>query len=193
MKTFGMWMDEQNDPRNWSSNTDWTNFFWRVNALGMVKIIHDSIVDKFTPNIIETYTSKGFLFEKANDFQVMREFFRHNLLLDKFFKISLYSNINNSDNSFETLNLSLAEASFNLEITDRNFKKDSFRIEYFGNEINKEIDLDTWGDKVRKLLKADLPDLLDSRKDENKRRFHNIELSFSGNYEPNPRDWNKIF
>ena len=117
------------------------------------------------------------------------------MLLDKFFKISLYSNIYNSDNTSETLNLSLNETSFNLEIINRNFKTESFRIEYFRNEKNRaeEIDLDTWGIKIRKLLQADLPDLLDSKKDENKHRFHNLELSFPGNYKSDPSDWTKIF
>lgn len=195
MKTFGMYMAEQNDPRNWSSDTEWTNFFWRTNVLGIVQTIHDNIIDKFLPNILDAYSSNGFYFGKANDFQIMREFFRHNLLLDKFFKISLYSNIYNSDNTSETLNLSLNETSFNLEIINQNFKTESFRIEYFRNEKNRaeEIDLDTWGIKIRKLLQADLPDLLDSKNDENKHRFHNLELSFTGNYKSDPSDWTKIF
>ena len=235
-------IDMLNDPRNWTTNTEWSNFFWINNALGIFKIISDRLLFKLTPELIELYRSNGYYFSSSNAISVLEKFDNYNLLLDREFSTSIWLVVDNYENSTnEKLNVILNKEKFSMTFTDHADIAETIEIPYYVQEssalielneqlniirinidqsklaykesgltadeikgklelvelgyndiynqyiqeknrleeqINQVIDIGFWGNKIKKMLSAELPDL-----DNNTikgRMYHVIEVGFSG-------------
>ena len=180
-------MDMQNDPRNWTSNTEWSNFYWANNALGIYKIISDRLLNKLTPEIIELYSSSGYKFSSSNAIGSMEKLDKNNLLLDREFSTSIWLVVDNYDHSTcEKLDVILNREKFEMTYTDQADNIEKIEIPYyveespdFKNLNNEIIDISYWGNKIKKMLMAELPEL-DDNKPKTGHKYHVIDVQFEG-------------
>jgi hypothetical protein len=236
-------IDMLDDPRNWTSNTEWSNFYWANNVLGIYKIISDRLLYKLNPEIIELYRSHGYLYSSSNAIGRMEILNRNNLLLDREFSTSIWLVVDNYDDStYEKLHVILNREKFEMTYNDYSDNTEKIEIPYnveesadlFNlkielNEIrsyteklelfykasdrkddkikdkldnlklkhqniyteyiqvkerqelpkNQIIDLSYWGDKIKKMLLAELPEL-DDNMPKTGYKYHVIDIEFQG-------------
>jgi hypothetical protein len=148
------------DPSNWTSNTEWSNFYWANNALGIYKIISDRLLYKVTPDIIELYRSRGYMFSSSDAISGMEKLDSNNLLLDREFSTSIWLVVDNYDNSTsEKLHVILNREKFELTYTDQSDNTEKIEIPFYVEESSEYINLKIELEKTKYLNASNAWDL----------------------------------
>ena len=153
------------DPRNWTSNIEWSNFYWENNVLGIYKIISDRLLSKLTPELINLYSSNGYHFSSSSALSSMEKLDSNNLLLDRVFNASFWIIVENYENSTnEKLHVILNRKKFEITYTDQNEKVEKIEIPYFVQSSDNLTMLETQVEYVSCQIK-ELENLVSETKD----------------------------